>query len=49
MDNIWDEAEFEEIEDVEDVYYEVEQITPPSGSKRLGVIMKVDQIKENNQ
>ena len=31
MDNIWDEAEFEEIEDVEDVYYEVEQITPVAG------------------
>jgi len=31
MDKIWDEAEFEEIEDVEDVYYEVEQITPVAG------------------
>ena len=31
MDNIWDEAEFEEIEDVQDVYYEVEQITPVAG------------------
>ena len=31
MDTIWDEAEFEEIEDVQDVYYEVERITPVAG------------------
>ena len=31
LDNLWDEVVWEEIEDVVDVYYEVEQITPVAG------------------
>ena len=31
LDRLWEEAVWEEIEDVVDVYYEVEQITPVAG------------------
>ena len=31
LDALWDTTEFEEIEDTEDVYFEVEQITPVAG------------------
>ena len=31
LDNLWDNYEWEEIQDVKDVYYEVEQITPVAG------------------
>lgn len=31
LDKLWEEAVWEEIEDVVDVYYEVEQITPVAG------------------
>ena len=31
LDKLWDEAEWEEITDVIDVYYEVEQVTPVAG------------------
>ncbi len=31
LDNLWDNYEWEEIEEVTDVYYEVEQITPVAG------------------
>ena len=31
LDRLWEEAIWEEIEDVVDVYYEVEQITPVAG------------------
>ena len=31
MDALWDTAEFEEIEEVEDLYFEVETITPVAG------------------
>ena len=31
LDNLWDNYEWEEIQDVKDIYYEVEQITPVAG------------------
>ena len=31
LDNLWDNYEWEEIQEVTDVYYEVEQITPVAG------------------
>ncbi len=31
LDKLWEEAVWEEIEDVVDVYYEVEQVTPVAG------------------
>ena len=31
LDNLWDNYEWEEIEEVTDVYFEVEQITPVAG------------------
>ena len=31
LDNLWDNYEWEEIQEVTDVYYEVEQITPATG------------------
>ena len=31
LDRLWEEAVWEEIEDVKDVYYEVEKITPVAG------------------
>ncbi len=31
LDNLWDNYEWEEIQDVKDVYYEVELITPVAG------------------
>ena len=31
LDNLWDNYEWEEIQEVTDVYYEVEQITPLAG------------------
>ena len=33
LDNLWDNYEWEEIQDVKDVYYEVEQITPVAGAR----------------
>ena len=31
LDNLWDNYEWEEIQEVTDAYYEVEQITPVAG------------------
>ena len=31
LDNLWDNYEWEEIQEVTDIYYEVEQITPVAG------------------